>query len=995
MVVHAFPFDPVLPWLIDACDPAAMKVNLHRAWSDRDTRVRRVKCDVLSYTPGSRAAMIYEVLSESKTTDFPELRHLVGKMHARRPAARLFAGSWAVWRALRGRVGLAPPVGYVGPANLWLQEFINGSRLGDLAGSNTFIKPVRQTASGIAAVHGAAMPLTSDRTIDKELKSIRRWSKILAKIRPAEADRVERLYEGVAASLAARLRMKGPVHGDFHLANVLAHDDTITLIDMDQLAFGDPLVDVGRFLAALRISALRVHGKQDGLATAGEAFLEQYLKRTGADESRARLFEAASLITSAVSSFRMQRPDWQESADTILAEAEQAFSLSRRGSTVPVSAPMEEPELGFDDRIKWASDGVYMQARLDPYIADAYDAEIRSCNALVRAHTKKNCHIRYHLKGWRNGTRWRHALDGYVWRDHTGRHVVRRLEALKKALAGTENKPLLPQKLVNLTSPSILVLQAPPGTPFSSVVKTTDGPTMAARVARALSALHLSGAEFSTPRILNDEIALPRRQVKRLRRSGIMSEKRWIEILSKIDKQVTAADQRISPILNVHNLRYILCNDKHIGFADFRGLAISNPLIDVGNFLAQFALMGIEDNAVAVAAAVAEKFRDAYIDAGSIGEHEIPPFEALALLRLACHQLDADSDNATTKSLVECAEDRMGCYGGTSYKRLGISTVKQTYPTSPAVQNPFVFIVGCSRSGTTLLKRMINAHSEVAIPLESHWITKYYEERRGLTPDGHVQPNLLRHLLKHRKFSKLKFSRDELESLIPSDGAISYTDFVSAIYDLYGRRKGKKLVGDKTPPYTRQIPLLHSLWPKSKFVHIIRDGRDVGLSVLNWKRARTTVGRIGTWHEHPVSTVALWWKWYVRLGREGGRALGPDLYYELRYEALLENPERECRGVCNFLGLRFDSAMLTYHENRTKTDPGLDAKAAWLPPTRGLRNWKTQMAEEDLEKFEAAGGDLLDELGYQRGITHLSAEAVTLAKEVYSRFDGKPLPENW
>ena len=53
------------------------------------------------------------------------------------------------------------------------------------------------------------------------------------------------------------------------------------------------------------------------------------------------------------------------------------------------------------------------------------------------------------------------------------------------------------------------------------------------------------------------------------------------------------------------------------------------------------------------------------------------------------------------------------------------------------------------------------------------------------------------------------------------------------------------------------------------------------------------------------------------------------------------------------------------------------------------------MSEEDLEKFEAAAGDLLDELGYQRGVALLSPEAVTLAREVYSRFDGKPLPENW
>jgi hypothetical protein len=79
----------------------------------------------------------------------------------------------------------------------------------------------------------------------------------------------------------------------------------------------------------------------------------------------------------------------------------------------------------------------------------------------------------------------------------------------------------------------------------------------------------------------------------------------------------------------------------------------------------------------------------------------------------------------------------------------------------------------------------------------------------------------------------MKVGREELERLIDSDEPVSYPSFVSAVFDLYRQRKGKSLVGDKTPSYVLNLPTLHGLWPKAKFVHIIRDGRDVCLSVLN------------------------------------------------------------------------------------------------------------------------------------------------------------------
>ncbi len=315
--------------------------------------------------------------------------------------------------------------------------------------------------------------------------------------------------------------------------------------------------------------------------------------------------------------------------------------------------------------------------------------------------------------------------------------------------------------------------------------------------------------------------------------------------------------------------------------------------------------------------------------------------------------------------------------------------------------NPYVFIVGCPRSGNTLLQRIVDAHPDIAVISQTRWIPGWFEKRRGLTPEGLVTRQLVDELLGYDKFAKLKIGREELEKLIGHSEQIPYSEFVAGIFDLYGQRQGKRLVGDKTPRYARFIRTLHALWPKAKFVHIIRDGRDVCLSVLDWEKADRGPARFASWSEDPVTTVALWWEAYLHLGREAGASLDPGLYHEVRYEALVSEPAKECEKLCSFLDLPYDDAMLRFHEGRTKMKPGLDAKKAWRPVTSGLRDWRSQMPAGDVEHFEAAVGDLLDELGYARAVPHPSAEALQHAQKIRHSFwqdlrdRGDRLLERW
>jgi hypothetical protein len=312
--------------------------------------------------------------------------------------------------------------------------------------------------------------------------------------------------------------------------------------------------------------------------------------------------------------------------------------------------------------------------------------------------------------------------------------------------------------------------------------------------------------------------------------------------------------------------------------------------------------------------------------------------------------------------------------------------------------NPYVFFVGCPRSGTTLMERLANAHPRLAVVHESRWIARTFQRGHGLTPEGIVTPGLLARLRDSRRLKPFELTEEELERLFPISGGVPFATFVTTLFDRYGDRQGKGIVGDKSPGYVRYLPLLHGLWPEAKFVHIIRDGRDVCLSVLDWRKGAT---RFSTFDDDPFTTTAVWWQWYVQLGREGGSHLRPELYHELRYESLVAEAEKECIRLCEFLEIPYDPAMLRFHEGRTRSKPGLSPKSAWLPVTGGLRDWRIQMDPADVVRFEAAAGDLLEQLGYplaapsipRKDRARAASIRATFAEQLQAR--ERPLPGDW
>jgi hypothetical protein len=311
---------------------------------------------------------------------------------------------------------------------------------------------------------------------------------------------------------------------------------------------------------------------------------------------------------------------------------------------------------------------------------------------------------------------------------------------------------------------------------------------------------------------------------------------------------------------------------------------------------------------------------------------------------------------------------------------------------STPARNPYLFVVGCPRSGTTLLQRMLDHHPQLTVANDTHFIPRAV---KGLPPGTSppLTPELIERVCGYRRFGRLGVPDDAVERA--AAGSPDYRQFVSALYDELASLRGKPFAGEKTPDYARCLPLLHALFPWARTVHIIRDGRDVALSTLEWAKEDKGPGRLALWSEEPVGTCALWWKWQVGTGCAGGITLGRSRYRQVIYETLVADPEPTMRELSSFLDLPFASEMLMFHEGKVKQKPGLSAKAAWLPPTAGLRDWKQQMTPRDLELFEALAGDLLSALGYERSVTTISPGVAAVAGRCRQWWESEkgPLPK--
>ena len=268
---------------------------------------------------------------------------------------------------------------------------------------------------------------------------------------------------------------------------------------------------------------------------------------------------------------------------------------------------------------------------------------------------------------------------------------------------------------------------------------------------------------------------------------------------------------------------------------------------------------------------------------------------------------------------------------------------------------PFPFFLGCGRSGTTMMRLMFDAHPMLAIPTEAYF--PIAPDRAWFDEDGrpHIDP-IVDAFEQEKWYGLWRLEPGAFRAAAHAAAPKDYTELIRLLYGLYAEAHEKPRYGNKTPKHVYSIPQLSRMFPEGRFVHIVRDGRDVAMSYLDQRFGPSN-----------LAWAAKTWSHRVRLGRQTGSALEEGRYTEVRYEDLLDHPEEELRRLCAFMDLPYDDAMLRYHEIerdwKLNRDPDHHLEK---PPTKGLRDWRSQMSRSDVVLFESIAGPELDAFGYAR-----------------------------
>jgi len=257
-----------------------------------------------------------------------------------------------------------------------------------------------------------------------------------------------------------------------------------------------------------------------------------------------------------------------------------------------------------------------------------------------------------------------------------------------------------------------------------------------------------------------------------------------------------------------------------------------------------------------------------------------------------------------------------------------------------------VFIVGVGRSGTSLLQGMLNAHSNIAFPSETHFIRNYLS--KGTTIEDVRRRLVEDEYLKHLDLDVEKYIEE----------ALDLHELYCSLMQAYARKRGKEIVGDKDPKNIEYLKTIKTNFPYSVIIHIYRDPRAV---VASRSKAQ--------WSEHkPLWQHILAYKAQYSYLKRCASLLG-DRLIEIRYENLLISPRVELEKFLHKIGLDYEDRMLSYYRNAHELVKG--AETAWKENVfkpiqkQNAEKWRNDLSKRTIKRIEKALYPEMRELGYE------------------------------
>ncbi len=255
------------------------------------------------------------------------------------------------------------------------------------------------------------------------------------------------------------------------------------------------------------------------------------------------------------------------------------------------------------------------------------------------------------------------------------------------------------------------------------------------------------------------------------------------------------------------------------------------------------------------------------------------------------------------------------------------------------------FIVGCPRSGTTMVQQALNRHSQIAIPPETKFFFSFF---------GHPLKSQLRHLGRLNADLRINLPSPERAIRSVEDGRAFYEIMARQYVDRL-KKQGPVHFGEKTPEHTGLLPRVRQLFPEAKILVLSRDGRDVASSLTRvpWMSPNLYVNFL----------VWLYYHWVVRAAKQNA---DPNLYFA-RYEDIVASPRRELGAILRFLGLPYEPDVAEGFGNREGVPEREDAwKARALQPITAARvgRFRRELNPDQIGILERLGREALPSLGY-------------------------------
>jgi len=255
--------------------------------------------------------------------------------------------------------------------------------------------------------------------------------------------------------------------------------------------------------------------------------------------------------------------------------------------------------------------------------------------------------------------------------------------------------------------------------------------------------------------------------------------------------------------------------------------------------------------------------------------------------------------------------------------------------------NKQIFILGAPRSGTTFLASLLE-FTDYGKPFETQFITKYYKllHKFGDLSIKNNLSKLLDKILKERAVQQWKLDLDLDDFYLNLDGNFGFSNIVNNLLLIRNSQFGKQGWGDKTPHYLGDFEKIYDLFPNAKYIYIVRDGRDVALSLLEKE-----------WGPNNIYSCAIYWK---RLNKRRGLFNRLEVNGQLlilRYEDLLDYTDEYVRKIYSFLSQNIDESELVEISSTVKAG--------------NYYKWQKKLSNRQIKIFDSVASNTLKRFGYR------------------------------